>query len=127
MNRKAALLAKRIEKAGVRASIREGHVLTEAELRNIKIQILPNPLRVLFCVIGVISAGASYYCFTNDLVGYGITSAIISLLTLLFGLFGVRRTLSRILDSMDIVDAAELVGHAVKGISSTIGSLFDGI
>jgi hypothetical protein len=127
MNRNAELLAKRVEKAGIRASIKEGHVLTESELRNIKVQILPNPLRVFFCVLGVISAGASYYCFTNDLVGYCITSAFISILTLLFGFFGVRRTLSRILDSMDAVDAGELVGHAIEGISSTIGSLFDGI
>jgi hypothetical protein len=127
MNRKSELLAKRIQKAGISASKKEGHVLTEDELRNIKIQILPNPLRATFCLLGMISAGASYCCFTHDLDGYGIISAIMSILMILFGIFGVRRTLSRILDSMDAIDAAEILGHAVEGITSAIGSLFDGL
>ncbi|OAM87709.1 hypothetical protein OH491_08270 [Termitidicoccus mucosus] len=127
MNRKSELLAKRIEKAGIRASIKEGRVLTEPELRNIKVQILPNPLRVIFCVLGVISAIVSYCCFMHDLDGCGVTSALISILMLLFGIFGVRRTLSRILDSMDAIDAAQILVHAIEGISSAIGSLFDGV
>ena len=127
MDRKSERLAQKIEKAGIRASIKEGHPLTESELLNIRVQILPNPLRATFCVFGAISAIASYYWFTQDFDGYGIVSAFISILLIFFGIFGVRRTLSRILDTMDAMDAAEIVGYAIEGISSAIGSLFDGV
>jgi hypothetical protein len=127
MNRKSERLVKRVEKAGIRASMKQGHVLTESELRNIKIQILSNPTRAVFCLVGAISAGASYYCFNNDCESYGITLMIVSVVSLLFGIFGVRRTLSKTLDSIDIVDAGEILGHAAKGIASAIGALFDGI
>lgn len=127
MDRKSERLVKRIEKAGIRASIKEGHALTEAELRNIKVQILPNPLRVIFCVLGAISAIVSYCCFTYEFDGYGVISAIISILMLLFGIFGVRKTLSRILDSMDSIHAADVLGLAIEGISAAVGSLFDGV
>ena len=43
------------------------------------------------------------------------------------GIFVVRRTLSRILDSMDVIDATEILGQAIEGISSVFGSLFDGL
>jgi len=127
MDRKSERLAKRIQKAGIRASIKEGHVLSEAELRNIKVQILPNPLRIGFFAVGVIASITSYYCFTSDSGGYGITLLIFSISMMFFGIFGVRRTLSRILDSMDVMDAAEVAGLAVKGIASAVGSLFDGL
>lgn len=127
MNRKSERLAKRIEKAGIRASIKEGHVLTETELRDVKVQLLPNPVRAVFCLLGVISAIMSYLFFGWDSEGYGFLLAFTSVLSLLFGVFGVRRTLSRILDSMDAIDAVEILGHAAEGIASAVGSLFDGV
>lgn len=127
MNRKTELLAKRIEKAGIRASIKEGHLLTESEIRNIKVQILPIPLRVLFGILGVVAVGASCVFFSNDMDGLGGFSAVLSVLMLLFGIFGVRRTLSHILDTMSNVDGAEFLGHVMEGIASAVGSLFDGL
>ena len=127
MNRKTELLAKRIEKAGIRASIKEGHILTESEIRNIKVQILPIPLRVLFGILGVVAAGASYVFFSNDMDGLGGFSAVLSVFMVLFGIFGMRRTLSVILDSMNTADGVELLAQAMEGIASAVGSLFEGL
>jgi len=127
MDRKSERLVKSIEKAGIRASKKEGHPLTEAELRDIKVQVLPSPLRIIFAVLGVVAGILSYSSFTQDSEGAGFLWASVSLFMILFGIFGVRRTLSRILDSMDAVDAAEILGHAVEGIASAVGSLFDGV
>jgi sulfite exporter TauE/SafE len=102
-------------------------LLTADELRKIKIQIIPNSLRIFFFVLGLISAAASYHFFTQDFHCYGILSALLAILMLLFGVFGVRRTSSKILDSMDAIDAAEILVHAGKGISSAVESLFDGL
>jgi sulfite exporter TauE/SafE len=127
MDRKSERLAKKIEKAGIRASIKEGHQLTEAELRDIKVQVLPSPLRIIFGVLGVIAGLLSFSSFAQDADGQGFLWASVSLFMLLFGIFGVRKTLSRILDSMDAVDAAEILGHAIEGIASAVESLFDGV
>ncbi|GEP44815.1 hypothetical protein [Brevifollis gellanilyticus] len=125
MDPKSERLVKKIEKAGIRASIKEGHPLTEAELRDIKVQVLPSPLRIIFGVLGGIAGLLSFSSFMQDADGQGFIWASVSLMLLLFGIFGVRRTLSRILDTMDAVDAAEILGHAIEGIASAVGSLFD--
>ncbi|MES2594796.1 MAG: hypothetical protein V4662_05655 [Verrucomicrobiota bacterium] len=127
MDRKSERLVKKIEKAGIRASVKEGHPLTEAELRDIKVQVLPSPFRIILGVLGVVSGLLSIMNFSQDADGSGAIWAVVSLAMLLFGIFGVRRTLSGILDSMDAVDAAEILGHAVDGIASVVGSLFDGV
>lgn len=127
MDRKSERLVKSIEKAGIRASKKEGHALTEAELRGIKVQILPSLLRIILGILGVVAGIFSYSSFTQDSEGAGFLWASVSLFMILFGIFGVRRTLSGILDSMDAVNAAEILGHAIEGIASAVGSLFDGV
>jgi hypothetical protein len=127
MNRKGEKLAKKIEKAGIRACRKEGHILTETELRKVKVQLLPVSLRVVFCLLGVIAALIGYLLFVTGSEGYGFLLALTSALSLLFGMYGVRKTLSRILDSMDAADALEILGHAAEGIASAVGSLLDGV
>ena len=127
MNRKSERLVRRIEKAGIRASLRQGHVLTGPELRRVKIQVAPHPLRISLCLLGLLSGGGSYYCFTHDLAECGGGLAVLAVALFVFGVFGVRRSLSGILDSMDAVEATEVLGDAAEGIASAIGSLLDGV
>lgn len=127
MTPKAQKLLPRIEKAGVKASLKAGHPLTVDELLDVKVQILPAAFR---WVLGGISAAAgygSYLSFMADRFSRGCGLALGAVLFFFFAVAGIRRTLGTILDSMSSVDAGELLGAVVEGIGSVIGSLFDGI
>lgn len=55
----------------------------------------------------------------------GHWAGAVAILLICFAAFGIRRTLSAILDSLDAVQSAELLGYIVEGIFSAVGSLFD--
>lgn len=127
MDQKAERLLKRVEKTAVRRSLREGHPLSREELLMMKVQILPNPLRVVMglgaCVAGIFS----YLNWTWDSPESAWPLAILSVFLFAFAIFGIRRTLSKILDGMDVGTAAELLGAAVEGVVSAVGGIFDGL
>lgn len=127
MNRRTERLSQRIAKTGVRASLKAGHPLSESELRKLRVQTVPATVRILFCALGLTSAGAAYWLFSHDFSGLGLLAITISVFALLFGIFGIRRTLEKILDSVDAVDAARILGNTFEAISSAMGSLLDGL
>lgn len=124
---KAEKLLPKIEKAGVKAALKAGHVLSRDELLEVKVQLLPALYRWGLGGISAASAYGSYVGFMADSASRGLGMAVLSLLFFFFAIVGVRRTLGRILESMDGVDAGELLGLALEGIGSVIGGLFDGV
>lgn len=127
MDKKSEKLVHRIEKAGIRASVREGHVLTETELLGLKIQILPIQVRIALGLSAVLAGLGSYGCFLFDQTIWAVGLACLAMLLLFFAIFGVRKTLSTILDAFDAASSAEVLGAAADGVVSAMGSLFDGV
>ncbi len=122
MNAKAEKLLPKIEKAGIKASLKAGHVVSREELLEVKVQLMPTLLRWTLGGLSVASVYGSYinFCEGDKIAGYGF--AVLAILFLLFAVVGVWRTLGRILDS---IDAADLVGAALEGIAEAVGSLLD--
>lgn len=109
----------RAVKAGVRAAKLRHHMLSEEELRALKVQVVPALPRILMVVAGI-AALVGAFCgwpwesigrqFLLGLAGTGFTS---------FGIFGVRRTVGKVVDAADSVD---WIGAILEGIADAIGS-----
>jgi hypothetical protein len=127
MNRTTEKLLKRVEKAGVRKSLKEGHVLGKEDLLAMKVQIVPNYLRIVLGLGALVSGIFSWLYWTWDSPEPGVLLGLTSLILFLFAVFGIRRTLSGILDGMDATSGAELLGAAVEGVFSAVGAIFDGV
>lgn len=125
MNPKAEKLLPKIEKAGIKASLKAGHALEEEELKAVKIQLMPTLYR---WGLGGISASNAYSCYlalNANKVEIGLSMGVLSALFLFFGIYGIRRTLGSIIDHMPADIAGELMEAAVKGIYSIVEGLFD--
>lgn len=122
MTPKAEKLLPKIEKAGVRATLKLGHTLTVEELLDVKVQIMPAGFRWLLGGISAATAFGSYLAFQADQHTLGGSLVIASLLSFFFAVAGIRRTFRTLMDAQD---AAELLAAALEGIGSITGSLFD--
>lgn len=127
MDRKTTKLLKRVEKTGVRKSLKEGHAFSREELLAMKVQVVPNYFRIVLGMGAVVAGSFSYLQWSWGEPGLSVLLALVSLLLLFFSLFGIRRTLSKILEGMDASSASELLGAAVEGIFSAVGAIFDGV
>jgi hypothetical protein len=126
MDRKTEKLLKRVEKAGVRRSLKTGHVLDRDELLAVKVQVLPDYLRIALAVSSVAAGVSSYLCWTRDAPGWSGVLAILAFFLFLFAVFGIKRTLSKILENLGDAASQEILGAAIEGIFSAVGSIFDG-
>lgn len=127
MDRKTERLLKKVEKTGVRRSLHEGQVLDKEDLLAMKVQILPNFLRITLGVGAVVAGVCSYLNWNWEDPELSVLLAVVSLFLFLFAIFGIRRTLSRILENMDAESASELLEAAVDGVVSAVGAIFDGV
>jgi hypothetical protein len=124
-DQKTEELLKKIEKAGVRKSMKEGHLLDCEDLLAMKVQVMPSLLRITFgfgsLVIGVLSC----LQWKWDKPGLALVLALVALFLLGFAIFGIRRTLSSILEGMDAASAGDLMEAAVEGICLAVGGIFE--
>ena len=127
MDPKTQKLLRKVEKTGVRQSLKAGHPLGREELLSLKVQIVPIPWRLVLAGAAAGAGMGSYFCSNHDSPFWSILLGLGAILLLLFALFGIRRTLSNILDNLDAGTAADLLGAAVEGIGSALGSVFDGV
>jgi hypothetical protein len=127
MDRKTEKLLKRVEKAGVRRSLKAGHVLDRDELLAVRVQILPDYLRITLAVSSAVAGGSSYFCWIGEEPGWSLLLGILALFLFLFAIFGIKRTLSKILEGLGDAASHELLGAAIEGIFSAVGSIFDGV
>jgi len=85
---------------GIRTSRKLNHALTKEEILDLKIQILPATARILLITGGILAIGASLAAWPSDSnVTQGL-EFLGGLFLLLFGIFGIRRTLSELADLM---------------------------
>jgi hypothetical protein len=127
MDKKEQRLLHRVEKAGVRESLRAGHPISREELLGLKVQIVPLTLRLASASFGIACAIGSYSYFAAGEIGWGIGLAALALLLILFATIGVKKTFSHILEGMDSASSVEILEAAVEGIASLLGALFDGV
>jgi hypothetical protein len=113
-------LQARAIKAGLRAAKKSHHIPSEEELRKLKIQVIPDGLRLIVFVtgLGMLLAGLTGWPIDHQAkqtllaIGGGLlaTSAI----------FGVRRSIGAVLDAMSAEGASVLL----EIIFAAIGDLF---
>lgn len=118
-------LQHRAVKAGIRVAKRRHHLLSEAELRALKVQLVPISVRLLVgaLALSMIVAGASGW--PSDSNSTQALMVVGGILLLLFSIFGVRRTFESILDNLSPQAAVELAGAVLEGIASAVGSAID--
>lgn len=107
-------LEKRAVKTGVKASIKRHHVVSEQELLALRVQTMPGWLRITLVLLGIALVTAGWFGWPSDSNAIQGIEAITGILAILFGAFGIRRTLESVLDSMD-------AGNAVESILELIG------
>lgn len=127
MTPKAEKLLPRIEKAGIKASLKAGHPLGEEELLKVKVQLLPALWRWTLGGFSAAAAYGSYLSFdqSGSAVGWGL--ATLAVLFFFFAVVGVRRTLAEIVKGLDATSTAELMEAALEGMGAVVGSIFDGV
>lgn len=113
-------LEKRAVKAGVKASKKLDHVVTTEELLALRVQTMPTVLRILLVLGGLLLIAAAWFAWPFDSNAAQALEVISGIFAILFGAFGIRRTLSHVLDSVDSIDLAgtivELIAEAVSNI-----------
>src|SRR5215217_377215 len=108
------IIQKRAVKAGVKASKKRHHLVTEEELLALKVQVLPALPRILLAFGGLLLITACCISWPVADISIRILEGISGFLLLLFGIFGVRRTLGQLLDAYD---AGELIGTIIETIA----------
>ncbi len=113
------IIEKRAVKAGVKASKKRHHVVTEEELLTLKVQVIPALPRIILGISGALLI--TFCCISwpsaDSLIR--IIEAVAGGLLLVFGLFGVRRTLGELLDA----GASELIGSILEGIVEAVSNI----
>jgi hypothetical protein len=125
LTRQEERIVRNAQRAGLRMGRREGHVPSREEMLKLKVQVAPAWARWCSAVLALASAGGSWYTFSSELYGSGFLLAVLALLFFCFAIFGIRRTLSKILDGLDATHSADLFGIIVEGVFSAVGALFD--
>lgn len=120
---KRSVLEKRVVRTGIKVSKQQGHTVSREELLNLRVQTLPNPLRLALVALGGACIAACYFSWPHEANSIRGLEAISGILLILFGLFGIRRTLSQILDSVQPLDAINLVGELVDAIANAVSDL----
>ena len=115
-----SVIEKRAVKAGLKASKKRHHLLTEEELLSLRVQVMPAFPRIMLGLTGIALLIASWLAWPSGSDAIRSLEAIFGFLTLFFGAFGIRRTLSKLLDVTDAADFAssvlELIGNAISDI-----------
>jgi peptidoglycan/LPS O-acetylase OafA/YrhL len=114
------LLERRAIQAGVKASKKRHQVISKAELLGLRVQTMMPWLRITLVALGACLIAAGWYGWPADSNVVQGLEAVAGILAILFGAFGVRRTLSQVADSFSTGDwigtVLEAVGEAISNI-----------
>lgn len=114
-------LKKRAVKTAVRKSKKLGHLVTEEELLSLKIQILQTRTRLIFGTIGFLLILASVCAWPLDSITARVVEFIIGLLTLIFSIVGVRRSLDVVFDPGDLIQSC---GDVIQAAGELVADIF---
>lgn len=121
MTKRQEKFQERAVKAGIRAAKRQHHMLSEEELRALKVQVMPALPRVLMVVVGVAAIISAFSGWPWDEIGKQFMLGLSGLGSTCFGMFGVRRTVEGSLDALGN-GAVDLLGAILEGIGNAISS-----
>lgn len=114
------IIQKRAVKAGVKASKKRHHLVTREELLALKVQVLPTLPRILMGVTGLLLITFCCTSWPSDGISIRVLEGVSGGILLLFGTFGIRRTLGQVLDSCDAVD---LVGSIIETVADAVSNI----
>jgi hypothetical protein len=81
---------------------------------------MPAWLRISLVLLGIALIAAGWFAWPSASIVIQVMEAITGIFAILFGAFGIRRTLGRVLESLDAGDAVgsilELIGEALSCI-----------
>jgi len=114
------ILERRAIKAGVKASRKRHHLVSEEELLSLRVQTMPAWLRISLFLSGICLIVAACYDWPSHSNSVQALEVISGIFAMLIGAFGIRRTLSHILDSFNGIDLVstvlDAVGEAVSNV-----------
>jgi hypothetical protein len=110
-------LEKRAVKAGVKASVKLGHVISEQELLALRVQTMSTIWRTLLILAGIALIASCWFAWPYPSIVARVLEAISGVFSLLFGIFGIRRTLGQLFETLDVAD---LAGTVLDGILEMI-------
>lgn len=117
---KPEVIEKRAVKAGVMASKKLGHIVTPRELLSVRVQTMPVLFRIFLLLLGLMLMGSAWFGWPSDSNPVQALEFIGGIFSFVFGIFGVRRTLSNVVDALEPLEFAgqviELIADAVSGI-----------
>jgi hypothetical protein len=116
MTRHQEKLQQRAAKAGIRKAKRVHHVLSEQEVRALKVQVLPFLPRALIAVAGSAMIVAAVNGFPPSSNAGQACVGIGGGFVILFAIFGIRRTLSGILDNLSPDVAGQILGGVIEAV-----------
>ncbi|MEY3897195.1 MAG: hypothetical protein RLZZ214_2716 [Verrucomicrobiota bacterium] len=114
------IVEQRAIKAGVKASKKRHHVVSEQELLSLRVQTMPAWLRISLALSGVGLLAAGWFGWPSESNTIQGIEAVCGIFAILFGSVGVRRTLSHLVDSFDAVD---LVGSVLEAVGEAISNI----
>jgi len=107
-------------KAGVRATKRLDHRLSEEELRTLKVQVMPALPRIILGVLGVTAGISAAWGWPSDSNMVQGCLGAFGILSTLFGIFGVRKTIGGIADAIATEGVTDLVGSILGSIADAV-------
>jgi hypothetical protein len=107
-------------KAGVKASMKRDHIVSEQELLSLRVQTMPAWLRITLVLSGVALLASGWFAWPSESNTIQGIEAVTGIFSILFGSFGIRRTLSHIVDSFDAVD---LVGSVLEAVGEAVSNI----
>ena len=114
------LLERRAIKAGVKASKRHQQVVSKQEVLALRVQTMAWWLRISLVLLGACLIAAAWFGWpVASNIGQGL-EALGGICAILFGVFGVRRTLEQLVDS---IDAADLPGVVLEAILEAVSNI----
>lgn len=114
------ILERRAVKAAVKASQKRHHVVSEQELLSLRVQTMPVAVRFSLVLLGLCLVASGWFGWPSDSNILQGIEAVSGIFAILFGSFGIRRTLSHIVDSIDAVD---LVGSVLEAVGDALSNI----
>jgi len=111
---------RRALKAGIKASKKRHHAVSKEELLALRIQTMPAVLRTTLFLIGVALIASAWFEWPSESNTVQGLEVLVGIFSMLFGAFGIRRTLSQTLDTLDSIELADVVVQLIAEAVSNI-------
>jgi len=102
-------LRRRVVKSGKKKIRKADHPLTKDELLESKVQTASPLSRIAISVGGLILMAEAWFSFFESSLLLRILCGIFGLILFFGGIIGIRKTLSKVIDSLDSIDIGDIL------------------